>query len=849
MTQVQHFFPDWKIFVFGVDVTEDVVSCVVNHGGSSTQAPSVAEFELVNGGIRGGQVTSSEDRYIITEEDLKTLYRGVFEDFQKGLTLPSEKEIEPTLAPGELTPPDADDINEADLPDIETARQILGSDIIRLSPDGARREAYRRSFPANRLREITNEARSEAIKKRAANLQKATFDRLNESAPQIRDEVKRRVLTRKVGIRQNLEFKTNLVDPPNGPQSVGKLAEITGQAARYPLQVGDCIFHTNDPVRIFWRDPKNPSRWYHMFCGFVSDFTDAVDVNNTQIVRIRCEDASRILRYARITTNPGILDINDAAVSVDEVTRTFTNDGFTGLTLSEFLFTLIFGADLGRTSGKTGTNNLRRVRTYTNTRIGINGPDVITTGSTDAIGSFNAAQSFVGVFGVDSEAAAQAEAASSNGRFRSLPLPDLGTYQALVDHQVFASDLDNLSVKESPDALLEVERIKQRIITRIDGSAVIEDVVKAIGENPQLFPVDYGRLIMLAPASLGPETNRDWLLRDIIGVNAQTEWRSRLQMIYDVMNRIDFQFYVSPRGDLLCEMPLYDFEPRDFGTTEIDLGQFLSNVDNTLFRNNDQFSLPFDANLSFQNSLSSSLDFRLSPSTLDSQVAAGLSRSPPTLLTDRAGTLYYVGAESRRGPYAPQYTIAKSHTISWDRTFSDEAVRTQMLGVHSLIPGFKDLPTSDAVAQIKPVNLYGLMPQFGVRSEKIDPMGLITDENAARLYAGIQLNKINAAARTAAVEILPRVQLCFPNRPLEFAERAFIGTIDTASHTLTWGMGGDMTTRIDVRSIRAWSGLSQNGQLVYEPIGGFASSNLNYAIANGFKNVTRENTRPAEEDT
>ena len=814
MANVQHFFPDWKVFIFGVDVTEDVVSCIVNHGGSATQAPSVAEFELINGGVRGGQTESMEDRYIITEEDLKALYSGVFEDFQNGLVMPTEKQVEAQLEPGELVA-DLDNIDDNDLPDIETAREIVGDyPGAPLSPYGLRVEAYRRTFPANRLREKLNEKSSEAIQARAASLQKSIDRAVEDRIPQIRDRVKRRVLTRKLPIRQKMQFKTNLVDPPNGPQSVGKLAEITGQAARYPIQVGDCIFHTNDPVRIFWRDPRNPENWYHMFCGFVSDYTDAADANNMQIVRIRCEDASRILRYSRLSTNPGILDIDAAATETDSYTYTFMNDGFADLTLSEFLHTLIFGADIAGTTGKTGTKSLPRVRTYTNTRVGVNGA-VNTEIAANAVGSFNAAQSFVGVFGVDSEAAARAEASASNGRFRAIPLPDLGTYQALVDHRVYASDLDNLSVKESIDAIIEARAIKDKIRTRIDGTVVIEDVIQAIGENPHIFPVDYGRLIFLAPASLGPATNRNLLLKDIIGVNVQTTWRSRLQMIYDVMGRIDFQFYVSPRGDLLCEMPLYDFEPRDFGTEAVDLQAFLASVNNLA---------------------------RLA--TLD---AAANSTSIVT--AKPSGSLFELGSDVKRGPYSQQYMIAKQHTISWDRTFSDEAIRTQMLGIHSLLPGYAQQLQSNAVARIAPVNLYGLMPQFGVRSETIDPMGLIPNENAARLYAGIQLNKINAAARTAAVDILPRVQLCFPNRPLEFAERSFIGTIDTVSHSLTWGLSGDMSTRIDVRSIRAWSGLTENDNLVYEPIGGFASSNLNYAIANGFKNKDRVNTRDTNEDT
>ena len=813
MAEIRAYFPAWRVYIFGVDVTEDVTRCTINYTGSKSRAPSTAEIELVNGGTRGqvGQnddnslqprPTFNNDRYLITENDIVTLYGA--ENELPNIKLPDIKNVleelnqpvQSSLSPGEPS---------TTLPSLAEALTILRPDLATgdagtdeltalanlggLTAAEFQREAARRVVRINRAREITEARTSNIIQTRQAqrqtDLERIVRERINAS---ILDPVKRRVLNRKFNIRQQLTVQPNLVDPFN-QQSVAPLDQLTGQALRYPFQVGDSIFHTNDQVRIFWRDPTTTDRWFHMFAGFVSDYTDIVDENDQRLVRFRIEDATRILRYARLTTNPGILDIDQVAVATDSITRTFFNDGFANLTLPEFLFTVVFGADRAGTLNQTGTNNVEGVRTFSNLRVGVN--DSSTTSLLeDAVGSFNFERSFVAIFGPqDAEGEADRERGVLDNQFPAATIDTLGQYQALVDHQVYFSDLKNMSLPES-SVQQRVTALQADVRKRADGTYINEDIVKVIGEHPELFPVDFGRLIFLVPGSLGPGTNQNLLLRDIIGVNTQTTWRTRLALIYDVMQRVDFCFYASPKGDILCEMPLYDFEPDDFGDSTIDIGEFVN----------------------------------------------------------QRGTLRYnVDTDRERGPFAPAYRVAKRDTQKWERSFIDENVRTQMVSIYSLIETFEGLGTSADIGQVAPVNLYGLMPQFGVRSELIEPRGIIANENAARVYANVKLNQINANAKQAKVEILPRVQLGFPNRPLEFEERTFVATTESITHSLVWGLQGDMTTNADVMYVRAWAGQTtgtgDDTRPVYEPIGGFASQALNYALRFGLRSTTLRNTR------
>ena len=739
MGEVRSFFPAWRCYIFGVDVTNDLTDCTINY--NDQRGPNTAEVTLV----------SPFDRYIVSDTDVRAIYDDV-----EGSVYPQDR-------------------RQFNLQDTSVVTDPLVANAI---DEGADRQIQR-----DRVQESIETQVRERVEAR------------------VRDDVKRRILLAKFPEFQPIREPPKLVEGRLA-QNLQDIAQLTGQAQRYPLQVGDSVFHTNDAVRIFWRDPeqKNVDAWYHMFAGFVTDYIDEVDANNQRLVRVRAEDASRILRYSRVTTNPGVFDIDDIQEQTDLIVRTFRNAGFANLTLPEFLFLLIFGSDLAGI-GRDEVGSTTRVDTR---RVSVNGSSDAEVPS-DGIGGYNYSRSLTAIFGKDnfdqtlssedSEAAAsrQEQIERSEARLRDSlnggQIPNLGAYQAIVDHQVYFSDLRNMALEDRAGLQIRVNGQPQNAIgpfiedfegtvrRRGDGSYVIEDVVNIIGENPHLFPVDQ-RLVILIPGSLGPAANRDLLIRDFTNVAVQTSFTTRLGLIYDTVERIDFVFHASPRGDLLCEMPLYDYTPDDFG--------------------------PEDA-------------------PVDLAQAQGTFRRPP-----------FFSEGEERGPYPETFRVAKRDTMRWQRTFSDEAVRTQMLAQWNLVQGFTSLGNSTSVAQQEVISLPGLFPQFGARIETMDPRGIFGDRESALIYANVLLNKTNAEARTANVEVLPRVQAAFPNRPYEYAERLFIGTATSMTHTLTWGLQGDMSTQMNVKYIRSWSGqTTEDGQLIYEPIGGFASQGLNYALRQG----------------
>lgn len=780
MANIRSYFPAFRVFVFGVDVTEDVTNVTVNLSGSKSRAPSTAEVELLNGGSRANSERIPTDRYVVTREDIQALY-GVDSTLDK-IAIPTTKEVLRELREEQTR---LSSRSDEDTPSLVDALATVRPDLVTGDPvndlavaqgyarraDVGGEEALRQEALRRQASSIAEERRQAIIETEVAQrqdeLERLVASRINS---QVRDPVKRDVLLRKYRVRQSIDriIEDERIDYDT--RSLAGLAPITGEVMRYPFQTGDSIFHSNDMVRIFFRDPRpgQLDNWYHMFAGFVSDTVDSVDQDDQRILRLRFEDASRTLRYARLTTNPGVFDIDDVRVATDAASRTFYNDGFTNLTLPQLLTLVIFGAEAANvTQQQGGDTPIERVQSFGYVRYGVNADEPSeSTVPTDGVGAYDFLRSALVVVGERTE-----EEGIEGLRQVNIEPSQFGAYQALVDHRVRITDLDNMALRDV-DTLNKVEALKQYVFRNPDdGSYAASDVVDIIGRHPELFPTDAGRLIMLMPGSLGPNENRDLLLRDIAGVDTLTTFRTRLSLIYDVMERIDFQFYASPKGDLLCEMPLYDFEPSNW-----------------------------DSDTSFE-------------------AVALRSNNPP----------FYETEGERFGPYGPGYRIAKRDTISWERSFTDENIITQMVGVRTLIKSYTSIGDGRLIGEVLPVNLYGLMPQFGIRSETVEPTGLLSSPEAARLYAAARMNQINADARRADVQVLPAVQLAFPNRPIEFAERDFIGTIDEVTHNIVWGLQGDMSTSMRTSFLRAWGGQLRDGELVYEPIGGFASQGLNYA--------------------
>jgi hypothetical protein len=290
---------------------------------------------------------------------------------------------------------------------------------------------------------------------------------------------------------------------------------------------------------------------------------------------------------------------------------------------------------------------------------------------------------------------------------------------------------------------------------------------------------------MLLPSTVGVGQSARPFITGFKGVELKTSATTRLAKIYDVMERLQMSFWATPKGDVVAEIPLCDFDPVDYGTeavTKSDLAE--------IFESKKAFYLP------------------------------------DLLSSGRA-------VSDTRGPYAPVFKLARRDTIRWSRGFTDENVRTLATCVwHPLAQAIDGVGNSRDVSGEKPARrfLEALVPQFGVRLEELDPTVLTLDEEAAELLCQLTLNRINGDARSFDIKALPQVQL-LPNRTILFTERNSMTCIRSVTQSLTWGEGGNMDMSLKTNYVRAWDGLVDGaGRLYYTYLGGFAANPLNYAL-------------------
>lgn len=675
--QVRHAFPAYRIFIFGIDVTEDVLDVDVNW--DVGRAPNTCTFTLAN----------PDDKYIFTSQDLLTLFKDT-QDIVDSFIEEASNLQQSNLNEGNINIDDTIDFQNIN-------DQIIQSAI--------------------------------------------------ENIQLLRPDIKRRVVEKKFTVKSENISATEL----DGSESAQGI--LIGNAARYPFSAEDPIWHPNDPIRVFYRDPFNPARWYHMFAGFASDFQDEVDENNQKLLVISGEGPTKLLRYARITTNPGVIDINAVADSErDAVLRTVWQSGFSNITLPELMFAIIFGNNPDDDTKFSIRRDTEKETAISKSRFG-------------GVGHFNLEKSGVLEFGPPSTGGNE-DALQSVQSVSITSIDSLQAWQSLIDHEVKITDLADMAIPE-----FNGESLFSEVIRFADGTPDPRSVITILGERPDIFPTDGGRLLLLIPASFHPQTNREILLKDMIrNFRLQTEFSSRLGIIYDTIDNIEFLFYESPKGDLICEFPLYDFDPKDWNVED--------KISHQQFENGD------------------------------------LSEND----------------DVDRGPFGSRYIISKKNTYNFSRQYSDEKVRTQMVSYWSLIQQLDE--TGDTRDIIKPVviNLKHLWPLYGIRTEQVPPRSFIASQEAAYATAHVYLNKMNADAINLGINAVPNFGLWL-NRPIQFLPRNLIGTTSSLSHGIKWGMGGSVDTRVNLRYVRTWDGLTDNNnEPLYTPIGGQVSRPLDYKV-------------------
>lgn len=622
--------------------------------------------------------------------------------------------------------------------------------------------------------------------------------------------------------------------------SQGPFPKLNGWVPEYQIYAGSTCFHSKDTVRIFIQDPYDPYVWYYGFSGYLTDDSDVIDVNGNKTVEFTFEDVTRPFKYSRFAFNPQIISPEALTLVTDTLIYSGFKEPFNKLTIPESLFFQVFGGELtGISNEDLGID----ARQPTGAGSEVEGPKSKKINYINGVGEFDLVNSRIFILGKEENAAFSPnwnnKKEEGERKFykaiekyvvRNFDLPQ---YHAAVDHRVRYEDLNiDRGWKNEPRIDARADRLAfyQEVINQVENdrqTGILNSSIKDspiwktmtfIGENEDLYPVS-GRLIMIFPGSLSPTTNTKVLVEDIGSFSAtETNFNTRFSIMKLYADRLDFSFYASPRGDLLFEMPFYDFHPDDFGVDE---------------------TIPAGANRGIYTEARGIVD--------SLRFAGGWPEYiGPSATTVFSGAGSKTDSQENGTPsYAHAFTIGKNHHIgTYSRSFSDAAIRTLVTtGYYTFQSNSAGGESRQLIGRNIPAIAQALVPSFGVRHEIVNPQGYISSPEGAKLYAEIQLNKMNSAAMQIRADIDAKFDL-FLNRPIRIQKREILGTLRSITHEINIGSRSIGTTSMQLDNTRIWTGgveveikgskeispksVGGEKRKVYEPIGTNASRALDY---------------------
>lgn len=397
------------------------------------------------------------------------------------------------------------------------------------------------------------------------------------------DPLKERIVRRKIDI--NEKTKSSVTDAITlSTSSIVDISSLqkdlpgalTGYAQRYYMQAGSCIFHTNDPVTIFERDPFDLDQWHFRFRGVISD-TQVAENDVSCTVTLTVASNLRALHLSRFTTNYALFDYKALTTDRDLVTRTWLTDNF-DVSLVEFLWSLLFGPEgnfLRQVQQDVAGQNVKKK--FTVTRYSLTDQTEVEVPILGA-GAFNSRDSRVYLYGGDNSESVPSYL--QDNQVVTAKENSLETWQDEVTSRIpkdptkWSSFLQSLHCQGIDEfSLVSPAKVFSNSVTKL---------ITYIGTNPHLFPPDYGRLLMLIPSKLYGKQGTEIMLKDFVtGIATRTEFTSRLQAILNITDRIDFSLYTNQRGDIVCEMPLYQMDPSIFGKYKKDYRFYREDIEHS----------------------------------------------------------------------------------------------------------------------------------------------------------------------------------------------------------------------------------------------------------------------------
>jgi len=310
--------------------------------------------------------------------------------------------------------------------------------------------------------------------------------------------------------RENMSKRFDLLDA--GRSEVDNIKIRFKDESIFPFIPGAPLIQMADPIRIFLKNPWNlqnqdsgqqyDEEWYFAFTGFIASVTeDFESETNKSILRIFCEEIRRILRYARVTTNPQVFN------RLSLVRQGISDKAG------------IIQSDLTRFHGSQQVAAGQTLIDLKNNTNGIMENMIFNTGS-------------------------QVDGSSPQGvlGFRS---PDTLSETVLTTN---ASEVEE-ETSDFLDVMYPVLNEEQVTNYGADWS------LGALGKE--------NRFYIIVP-DIANFPNRMYPYDLQARVNFYYEWKSRFDVINEFVKTQDSIWYSTPKGDIVLEFPQYDATPQKY---------------------------------------------------------------------------------------------------------------------------------------------------------------------------------------------------------------------------------------------------------------------------------------------
>ena len=591
----------------------------------------------------------------------------------------------------------------------------------------------------------------------------------------------------------------------------------------YPFAEGDCIFHPNDPIRIAFRDPFDPSIWYWSFTGFVDGWVEDKGVNQESVVTVVGTDVSKMARYSFFQTSTDA--VRDKAITAlfpifegtsTEIKWTAYSELFAHFTIFEMLELLFFGLEayVGSVTEFTqralAQMNDNEVNQYLiNSNTGKSVDEIKALSSTE---KRTLAKTFM--------------EGNKPNRFQGAHVPPLQTPNGTVfqrknskygTYAFFVGKADNYDKSMGEEVLVsDLRKINDFLSHRVSladtmtmgvttaaknytpPTLTLNDVITTIGTDIEGYPVGAGYVVYVAPATLGLGTSSG-VMNEVLnaaGGGLHSEYKDRLTYLYDLAEQIQFCFYATPKGDVVFEMPFYDFDPWMFDEADT-------------FQSNEKIRSAAEYAQSSLENVRSKVEAwsKGSAKYSESDIYRMMQLSSNLQLLEEGFTLKE--PEDDRTVYSQLFTVDKHETYGFSNAINDSGLKTVARCAPHQIARMGDIGSNVDLTDYQHVIAPELAPLLGFRmaSDKT-PWTEVTSEEGAKIFASLELRKCNSEARTLSLQILPRFGLMV-NRTLYWRQRNYVANIVSCSHSIA--VNSSCESQVNVNYARAWKGEYQSG--------------------------------------